>query len=130
MHAMSFELLPRAQQIFFICQFCSQIYLNINLQQTGFGSKIPKRNACQALVSSFGIICESKRFDHAVLATSEVPSSLARTSRIARGMQENLRRFVVLRPDRAHYRKCTSSRRNCQSRACTTAPRNILPAAR
>ena len=125
-----FNVCHECNKIFFICQFCSQIYLIINLQQIGFGSKFPKRNACQALVSSFGIICESKRFDRAVLAASEIPSSLARTSRIARGMQENLRGFVVLRSDRARYRACARSRQRCQSRPRTTATRFILPATR
>ena len=110
--------------------FRSQIYLAINLQQTGISTKIPKRNARQALVPSIGIIRKPKRPNCAVLAAFKISTSLARTSRIARGMQENLRGFVVLRSGRTHYRTCTCSCRRCQSRACGTPPQVILPATR
>ena len=92
---------------------------------SGFGTKLSKCHACQTLVSSIGIICWPKRPNRSSVETPEIQPPVDRSQRFARRMQENLRKRMAIRPQRAHYRKCARTRRNNKSRACKTTARDI-----
>ena len=102
--------------------FCTSNHCCISL---GFGEKLPKCHACQTLVSSIGIICWPKRSNCSSVETSEIQPPVDRSPRSARRMQENLRKFLAIRSQRAHYRKCARTRPNNKPGARKTTSRVV-----